>query len=226
MRRTGRRRRGARGGRRSCCADFPGPVLFGLPSGHTTGPTLTLPFGVRARVVDDAAARADHRRIGRGVDLNGAHPPDRRLRHGHGHAGGDAEATRPRRPRLGPERLSADERLPAAAGHPDVPGLQARTHHRRSRPGRRRQRHLARQPGARGGARSQDPLLLAARGGPRPLPLGRALDRHCRHARQDHDDVADRLGAGARRRRSQRAHRRHRRELRRAATASAAGASS
>jgi muramoyltetrapeptide carboxypeptidase len=32
-------------------ADFPGPVLFGLPSGHTDGPTLTLPFGVRARVV-------------------------------------------------------------------------------------------------------------------------------------------------------------------------------
>ena len=32
-------------------ADFPGPVLFGLPSGHATGPTMTLPFGVRARVV-------------------------------------------------------------------------------------------------------------------------------------------------------------------------------
>ncbi|MBA2259074.1 MAG: LD-carboxypeptidase [Acidobacteria bacterium] len=32
-------------------ATFPGPVLFGLPSGHTSGPTLTLPFGVRARVV-------------------------------------------------------------------------------------------------------------------------------------------------------------------------------
>jgi muramoyltetrapeptide carboxypeptidase len=31
--------------------DFRGPVLYGLPSGHTTGPTLTLPFGVRARVV-------------------------------------------------------------------------------------------------------------------------------------------------------------------------------
>jgi len=30
---------------------FNGPVLFGLPSGHTTGATLTLPFGVRARVV-------------------------------------------------------------------------------------------------------------------------------------------------------------------------------
>jgi muramoyltetrapeptide carboxypeptidase len=30
---------------------FRGPVLFGLPSGHTTGATLTLPFGVRTRVV-------------------------------------------------------------------------------------------------------------------------------------------------------------------------------
>ena len=32
-------------------ADFPGPVLIGFPSGHTTGPTMTLPFGVRCRVV-------------------------------------------------------------------------------------------------------------------------------------------------------------------------------
>jgi muramoyltetrapeptide carboxypeptidase len=32
-------------------ADFPGPILYGLPSGHTDGPTLTLPFGVTARVV-------------------------------------------------------------------------------------------------------------------------------------------------------------------------------
>jgi muramoyltetrapeptide carboxypeptidase len=31
--------------------DFPGPVLFGFRSGHTRGPGLTLPFGVRARVV-------------------------------------------------------------------------------------------------------------------------------------------------------------------------------
>jgi muramoyltetrapeptide carboxypeptidase len=30
--------------------DFPGPVLFGLPSGHTEGATLTIPFGVRARI--------------------------------------------------------------------------------------------------------------------------------------------------------------------------------
>ncbi len=32
-------------------ADFPGPILFGLPSGHTDGPTLTIPFGVTARVI-------------------------------------------------------------------------------------------------------------------------------------------------------------------------------
>lgn len=31
-------------------ADFDGPVLFGLPSGHTSSATLTLPFGVTARV--------------------------------------------------------------------------------------------------------------------------------------------------------------------------------
>ena len=31
--------------------DFPGPVLFGVPSGHTSGPAFTLPLGVRARVI-------------------------------------------------------------------------------------------------------------------------------------------------------------------------------
>jgi muramoyltetrapeptide carboxypeptidase len=31
--------------------DFTGPVLFGFPSGHTAGPTWTLPLGVNARVV-------------------------------------------------------------------------------------------------------------------------------------------------------------------------------
>ena len=32
-------------------AEFPGPILFGLPSGHTNGACLTLPLGVRARLV-------------------------------------------------------------------------------------------------------------------------------------------------------------------------------
>lgn len=31
-------------------ADFPGPVVMGFPSGHTTGPCWTLPLGVRVRV--------------------------------------------------------------------------------------------------------------------------------------------------------------------------------
>jgi muramoyltetrapeptide carboxypeptidase len=32
-------------------SDFPGPVLFGVPSGHTPGAAITLPLGVRVRVV-------------------------------------------------------------------------------------------------------------------------------------------------------------------------------
>ena len=38
-------------------ADFPGPVLIGLPSGHTVGPAMTLPFGVTARVIGGAQPR-------------------------------------------------------------------------------------------------------------------------------------------------------------------------
>jgi muramoyltetrapeptide carboxypeptidase len=41
----------------SLTRDFDGPVLFGLPSGHTSGATLTLPFGVRARVVAASTPR-------------------------------------------------------------------------------------------------------------------------------------------------------------------------
>ena len=39
--------------------DFRGPVLFNFPSGHTTGATWTLPFGVSAEVVErpDAVVR-------------------------------------------------------------------------------------------------------------------------------------------------------------------------
>jgi muramoyltetrapeptide carboxypeptidase LdcA involved in peptidoglycan recycling len=32
-------------------AAFPGPVVLGFPSGHTVGPAMTLPFGVRCRVI-------------------------------------------------------------------------------------------------------------------------------------------------------------------------------
>lgn len=37
-------------------SDFPGPVLVGFPSGHTTGPQQTIPLGVRARVIGDRRA--------------------------------------------------------------------------------------------------------------------------------------------------------------------------
>lgn len=33
-----------------CLRDFPGPVLAGVPTGHTTGPAYTLPLGVRVTV--------------------------------------------------------------------------------------------------------------------------------------------------------------------------------
>jgi muramoyltetrapeptide carboxypeptidase len=38
-------------------ADFPGPVVIGFPSGHTSGPALTLPFGVACRVIADDRPR-------------------------------------------------------------------------------------------------------------------------------------------------------------------------
>lgn len=36
---------------RAALDGFPGPVLFGVPSGHGTGETVTVPFGVLTRVV-------------------------------------------------------------------------------------------------------------------------------------------------------------------------------
>ncbi len=36
---------------RECTSGFPGPVLFGFPSGHTTTAAVSIPFGVRARVI-------------------------------------------------------------------------------------------------------------------------------------------------------------------------------
>lgn len=38
-------------------ADFPGPVLFGFPSGHTTTALVTLPLGVHTLVIADSAPR-------------------------------------------------------------------------------------------------------------------------------------------------------------------------
>jgi muramoyltetrapeptide carboxypeptidase len=37
--------------------DFSGPVVIGFPSGHTTGPAMTLPLGVTCRVIAGARSR-------------------------------------------------------------------------------------------------------------------------------------------------------------------------
>jgi muramoyltetrapeptide carboxypeptidase len=47
----------ARGVIAEALSDFPGPVLFGFPSGHTSGPALTLPFGAACRVIADLRPR-------------------------------------------------------------------------------------------------------------------------------------------------------------------------
>jgi len=41
----------------SLVAEFPGPVVLGLPVGHVDGPALTLPLGVRTRVIGRPRAR-------------------------------------------------------------------------------------------------------------------------------------------------------------------------
>ena len=37
--------------------DFPGPVVMGFPSGHTAGPSMTLPLGITCRVLSDHRPR-------------------------------------------------------------------------------------------------------------------------------------------------------------------------
>ena len=66
---------------------FPGPVLWGLPAGHTVGPALTLPLGVRARVVsgpspvveilESAVAGISESRIPNPESRNRSHPVTR-----------------------------------------------------------------------------------------------------------------------------------------------------
>jgi muramoyltetrapeptide carboxypeptidase len=42
---------GARTAVEDATADFPGPIVYGFPSGHTAGPCWTLPLGVTVRIV-------------------------------------------------------------------------------------------------------------------------------------------------------------------------------
>lgn len=47
----------ARGALADALADFPGPIVFGFPTGHVDGPAMTMPLGVRARLVAGVTAR-------------------------------------------------------------------------------------------------------------------------------------------------------------------------
>ena len=47
----------ARGVVAEMLAAFPGPVLFGFPTGHTAGPALTVPLGLEVRVVGGRRSR-------------------------------------------------------------------------------------------------------------------------------------------------------------------------
>ena len=47
----------ARGVLADALADFPGPVVFGFPTGHVDGPAVTVPLGVRARLVAGETTR-------------------------------------------------------------------------------------------------------------------------------------------------------------------------
>jgi len=37
--------------------DFRGPIILGLPSGHTRGPGITLPFGVKVHITSGTHSR-------------------------------------------------------------------------------------------------------------------------------------------------------------------------
>jgi muramoyltetrapeptide carboxypeptidase len=49
--------RTARGALADALADFPGPIVFGFPTGHVDGPAMTMPLGVRARLVAGQTTR-------------------------------------------------------------------------------------------------------------------------------------------------------------------------
>ena len=151
---------------------FPGPGAVRVSVGpHDRRRSSACRSACATRVVGARHAGARPRRSGRAHDRPWRDSLHRHLRHGDGHAGGDAQGARPRRAGIRPRRVSADERLPRARGHPRVRRLSRRAHHAGHRPRRRRQRDLARQSGARGSARSQDPLSLAARSHSRRVPL-------------------------------------------------------
>ena len=104
-----------------------------------------------------------------------------------------------RRQRLGRARLSADERLPGGRRHSGARGLQRRAH--RAARSISSSSAMPSRAATRSSKRCSIASCVHARCPRRcaTLPVERAVDRDCRHARQDHDDLAGRVAADARR---------------------------
>ena len=184
---------------RSTIADvmtgFRGPVLFGLPSGHTTGPALTLPFGVRATVIADRQPRLVVEEAAVSchafISLASAALPWRRS---------------PRCSRAGattfgaPTRTSpADERFPGASGHHACSGLSARAHRW---PTSISSSSATPSRAATPSSRKCSTARFATARCPEPFVItfsGRTGGRRHRYSRQDHDDLAGWLAADSRR---------------------------
>ena len=146
------------------------PIALGLSSGHTAGPNVTLPLGVRAA---STAGRGGRLRGARGARSR-EDPPLGRLRHGDGVARRPAARAGPRGDGLRPGRLPADVHPARGARHPDPLAVRRGERARGRRPGGDRQRALARQPGGGGGARPAAALSPAC---PRSSPRSSSRPR-------------------------------------------------
>ena len=179
---------------------FPGPVLFGFPTGHTTGPALTVPLGGGGAGSGRRTPAARGDRIGgllsRATGLPG--PPSIQMMKVHliGICG-TAMATLAAMLKEGGHDVGGSDQhvyppmsdFLAARGIPCLDGFEAS--------------HVAAdvdlvvignavsrgESGSRGGARSRAPVSLAAGDGARDVALGPPVDRRRGHPRQDDDRV-------------------------------------
>ena len=159
-----------------------GPIVAGVPSGHTAGAMITLPIGVQVTLHAGRRGLALDRRAGRGLTRNCnvhihligvagtamATLAAMLQRRGHRVTGSDAGVYPPMSDFLRAERIEVFEGYDAA--HVDADG----------RPGGGRQRHLAWQRRTRDRAGPPPALLLAARADSRRVPLGSRPDRRRR----------------------------------------------
>ena len=179
-------------------AGFPGPVVFGTPTGHVDGPALTLPLGVQARLVANTRRRLSSRkrrcrrpqaRHAMKVHLIGicgtamATLAALLKQRGFDVQGSDQGVYPPMSEFLASEGIRAFDGYDAAHITSDLSLVVVGNAISRGNP--ELEAVLV----------AQDPLLLASGGHSRALPVGRSFDGDCGHPREDHDDLAGWLGA-------------------------------